>query len=298
MEIRHLLYFKAVAETLSFTKAARLLHISQPPLSRQIKELELELGKELLLRNTSKVSLTQAGTYFLQETLALLERLEGAKHLVREMDNTAVSVLRIGYMSSFPTDILTDILKELNFRFPFLKTSLFELPTYKQLKYLESGKLDAGILRGPAFGDHLHCHSLLQDKFSIVHRASDKIDRKMLSAQKFIAFNREYARYYHAQLLACCHYLGFEPSIAHEANNMQMILDMVQNGLGISIVPSIVQRACGNRSLQFQPLQRLPLTTEIVFARSTACTSPAMAVMGTLAEELLAGAAGNDTPIA
>jgi len=276
MEIRHLRYFKAVAEKLNFTKAAEALHISQPPLTRQIKDLESELGKELFYRNTAKVELTEAGAYFLREAAAILERLDGAKILVSQLDNRSADVFKIGYMSSIPVEIMTQIVSELKFQYPFLKTRLYEIPTIKQVKALEAGKLDIGILRAPVESTRLTWQTVFKDKFSLIHSGTITPDVNALADQDFISFNRTYARYYHAQLLGCCSYLGFEPRITIECNNIQTILSLVQRNLGITILPAIVQHAHSHLNLTFKLLHQLPLSTEIALAYTADKAHPAL----------------------
>jgi len=143
MELRHLLYFKTVAEVLHFTKAAEKLHISQPPLTRQIKELENELGVQLFVRNNKRVALTEAGRYFLEASESLIRQLERSKQLVRQIHESVSGEFRIGYISSTPQVFLAHILQELKAKFPLLKTRLYELATVKQIKALEEGKVDS-----------------------------------------------------------------------------------------------------------------------------------------------------------
>lgn len=275
MEIRHLIYFKTVAEKLNFTRAAEALHISQPPLTRQIRDLETELGKALFYRSTAKVELTEAGTYFLREATAILERLDGAREIVSQLDNRSQPVFRIGYMSSIPVETLTGIVGGLKARFPFLKTHLFEIPTIKQIRALEADKLDVGILRAPVQSPHLKWDLVLKDRFALVYASGLEPDLTQLAAQDFISFNRNYARYYHAQLLGCCSYLGFEPRIICECNHIQAILSMVQRGLGITILPSIVRLAHSHLPLRFTPLDQLPFVTEIALAYPVRKAHPA-----------------------
>src|ERR1700761_9801668 len=100
MEIRHLVYFKMVAEELHFSKAATRLFISQPPLSRQIKELEDELGVQLFTRKNKRVNLTDAGKYFKEEVDAIFARLEESKSIVQQIYKSESGELKIGYISS------------------------------------------------------------------------------------------------------------------------------------------------------------------------------------------------------
>src|SRR5690606_6982821 len=120
MELRHLIYFQKVAEVLHFSKAAALLHISQPPLSRQIKELEQELGVVLFNRTNKRVSLTEAGAYFLRQSEEMLSALERSKQTVRQIHESVSGELRIGYISSTPKGSLARVLHQLSGQFPFL----------------------------------------------------------------------------------------------------------------------------------------------------------------------------------
>src|SRR5690606_31899517 len=126
MEIRHLIYFKTVAELLHFSKAAQQLHISQPPLTRQIKELEKELGAVLFFRNNKRVELTDAGRFFLRECDSLIHQLERSKQLVKQIHESVSGDFRIGYISATPLTSLAEILQQLKNQYPLLKTRLYE----------------------------------------------------------------------------------------------------------------------------------------------------------------------------
>jgi len=278
MELRHLLYFKAVAEVLHFTKAAEQLHISQPPLTRQIKELENELGVRLFERNNKRVVLTDAGKYFLKASESLLGQLERSKQLVKQIHNSISGEFRIGYISSTSQTLLANILRELYRKFPLLKTRLYELATVKQIKALEEGKLDVGILRAPVSSIQLKVHSLWQDDFSLVYPVHWQLEPHAhdLVHQAFISYNRVYAPHYHTQLLACCHRLGFEPEIVHECNNMHSILRLVENGLGVALVPTSVQQQYAFLDLKFKQLRETGVYTEIVMAHHVDTKHPAL----------------------
>ncbi len=278
MELRHLLYFKTVAEVLHFTKAAEKLHISQPPLTRQIKELENELGVQLFVRNNKRVELTDAGRYFLEASESLIRQLERSKQLVKQIHDAVSGEFRIGYISSTPQVFLARVLQKLKGKSPLLKTRLYELATIKQIKALEEGKLDIGILRAPVSSTQLEVRSLWRDDFSLVYPIHWKLTRAAedLAHQAFISYNRVYAPYYHTQFLACCQRLGFKPDIVHECNNMHSILRLVENGLGIAIVPASMQQQYPFLALTFTRLADIPVHTEIVMAHHSATKHPAL----------------------
>jgi DNA-binding transcriptional LysR family regulator len=272
MELRHLLYFKTVAEQLSFRKAAAKLFISQPPLSRQIKELEIELGVLLFTRKDKRVTLTDAGKYFKTEVDAIFSRLEESKNIVRQIHNSESGELKIGYISSVYQPHLAAILITMRTVFPHIKTNLFEIPTLTQIKALEQGSLDVGILRGPVQSDQLKVQTLFFDPFVVVVPATKgKIKQPekfaaWLKASPFIFFSKKMAPHYNDKLIEICARMGFTPDIVHEANNVHSILQLVEAGLGVSILPYSLKRQYNNLKVSFFELKNIPVSTEVVLA--------------------------------
>src|SRR5690606_10362603 len=148
MELRHLQYFRTLAMELHFGNAAKKLFISQPPLSRQIKELEKELSVELFLRNNKKVELTEAGRYFYEKVDQLIEQLESIKNSTRLIHNQVSGEFRLGFMSSLPKPMLAKILDTLKSAFPLLQVNLIEAASNRQIEALKNGRLDLAIFRG------------------------------------------------------------------------------------------------------------------------------------------------------
>lgn len=282
MEIRHLLYFKTVAEHLHFRNAAASLFISQPPLSRQIKELETELGVQLFMRNNKRVTLTDAGKYFKGEVDAMFIRLEESKNTARQIHLAESGELKIGYISSLYQSQLAEVLKALHLVFPHIKTSLYERPTIRQIEALEQGKLDVGILRGPVLSDKLQVQTLYFDPFMVVIPSVDKAFSSnkdladYIKAKHFIFFNKEYAPHYYDKLMEICHRLGFTPTITHEANNVHSILQLVEAGLGVSILPFSLKHQYAGLQVSFIDLKDIPVTTEVVLAYKKSNTSVAL----------------------
>ena len=283
MELRHLLYFKAVAEELHFRRAALRLHISQPPLSRQIKELEEELGVRLFERSNKRVALTDAGAYFKQEVDRLFSRLHESKSVVREIHGAVSGQLRIGYISSTYQEHLVHTLREMRAAFPFVKTRLYEVPTVKQVKALEEGRLDVGIMRAPVNSEKLKVITLFHDSFAVAMPKAGEGFGDMaelaifLRGQPFIFFNQDYAPDYYRKLVEICQRMGFYPDVVHEANNIHSILRLVESGLGVSIVPHSLQEHYGCLNLTFFELRQVPITTEVVLAYRAGPAAPAVA---------------------
>jgi DNA-binding transcriptional LysR family regulator len=292
MELRHLLYFKTVAELLHFGKAAQKLFISQPPLSRQIKELEEELGVQLFLRNNKRVALTEAGKYFKSEVDAVFARLEESKTIVKQLHENESGQFKIGYISSVYQLHLAEVLKHMRDIFPFVKTSLFEVPTLTQITLLEKGELDVGILRAPVHSEQLTIKTLFFDPFMVVIPTSEKkynISDDLtayLKATPFIFFNKQYAPNYNDKLLEICERMGFRPDIAHEANNVHSILQLVEAGLGASILPLSLKKQHTHLKVTFIDLTHIPVNTEVVLAYKPLNRSAALAwFIGNYGEE-------------
>lgn len=272
MELRHLIYFKTVAEELHFTKASEKLFIAQPPLSRQIKELETELGVKLFERNNKRVSLTEAGKYFKEEVEGILSKLEEAGNRARQIALSDSGELKIGYISSVYQLDLSQVLKEMKKVYPHVRTSLFETPTVKQVDALEKGMLDVGILRAPVHSEKLKQQTLFLDPFIIITPESippfqnQKALSLIIREMPFIFFNRLYAPSYYEKLVEICERLGFKPNIQHEVNNVHSILQLVEAGLGVSIIPASLQKQYTSLKVKFIPLENIAINTEIVLA--------------------------------
>ena len=149
MELRHLRYFVAVAEELSFRRAAEKLHLAQPPLSAQIKSLEAELGVRLFERTTRSVSLTHAGRVLLEEARLVLGASVQAERRAKEAEHGLTGTLRVGMIAPAANAWLAGVLRVFRQRFPAVQLSLFDLTSPEQLRRLRANELDAGLLRPP-----------------------------------------------------------------------------------------------------------------------------------------------------
>ena len=148
MELRHLRYFVAIADSLSFTKAAAILRVAQPALSRQLRDLEDELGARLLERNSRRVGLTPAGETFVAEARAVLTRAEQAIAAVRRVAKT--EIIHIGYAPTLAAPHLPGAIERWNAKHPLARAELHDLSTTEMLAGLRTGKLDLTIGPQPA----------------------------------------------------------------------------------------------------------------------------------------------------
>lgn len=271
MELRHLKYFLTVAEELNFSKAAERLFISQPPLSRQIKELEVELKARLFNRNNKRVELTDAGRYFQIEAKKILQNLEQATLKTQKIADNVSGEFRIAYISSTLSSNISDLIQHLTKLYPFANFKLFELGTTRQIAELEQGKLDLGILRAPVISAKINTQRWFKDEYSLVYNKNliqVKNDKAIEGLQNatFVFFNKDYAPHYHDSLLQICATYGFSPNVVHESNNITSIIQLVRNGLGVSIVPSRLAKNHLYEELKFMPLERIRLFTEVLLA--------------------------------
>lgn len=271
MELRHLRYFLILAKELSFTKASEKLFIAQPPLSRQIKELETELNAKLFNRNNKRVELTEAGKFYVKEVSQLLQSLDRINLKAQKISQNISGEFRIAYISSTFSGDISELVKFLSSKYPFVNFRLYEVPTVEQVVGLEQGKIDLGIIRAPLYSPDIDARLWFRDSFSLVFNRSkvnirSEKEIKKLKDETFVFFNKEYAPFYYDTLIEICAKYGFKPKIVHESNNISSIIQLVKNGLGISIVPTNIVKSHNYPDLGFLELKKLNLYTDILLA--------------------------------
>jgi DNA-binding transcriptional LysR family regulator len=271
MELRHLRYFLTLAEELSFTKASAKLFIAQPPLSRQIKELETELNAKLFNRNNKRVELTEAGKFYQKEINLLMQSLDKVNLKAEKISQNISGEFRIAYISSTFSGDITELVKFLSSKYPFVNFRLYEVPTVEQVVGLEQGKIDLGIIRAPLYSPEINTRLWFRDSFSLVFNRNkvnirSEKEIKKLKDETFVFFNKAYAPFYYDTLIEICAKYGFAPKIVHESNNISSIIQLVKNGLGISIVPTNIVKSHNYPDLGFLELKKLNLFTDILLA--------------------------------
>ncbi|MDB6085101.1 MAG: LysR family transcriptional regulator [Gammaproteobacteria bacterium] len=262
MEIRRLRYFVAVAEELSFTRAAQRLHIAQPPLSIQIRALEQEVGARLFDRDQRHVSLTQAGKHLLERARGILASLESAKAEVAAVALGELGSLRLGYASSAMfTSSLTSAIKLFQIGYPHVLLTLHELPSLDQLNHLHSRRLDAGILRRSDAS--VPSGILIEEWYRAPLVAAMANDHPLtkrraigigdLRGQPLIMYPRDSGIGLYWQILRLCEKAGFRPHIVREVQELTSIIGLVDAGVGIAIVP------VDTRSIHLEGVTYVPL---------------------------------------
>lgn len=244
MELRHLRYFVSVAEHLHFGRAAAALHISQPPLTRQIKQLEQELGVTLFARNNRNVELTAAGKLALEHAHALLAQADNLGLRTREVARGGSGELSIGFVSVADYSVLPPLLKQFRARYPGVTLRLREATSDVQLGALRSDRLDVGIVLGPVNDAQLNFRAVFREPLvaalPATHRARalERLPLAVLAAEPFIMFPRPLATGLYDDIIGTCNRAGFSPSIGQEAIQMQTIVSLVSVGMGVALVPA------------------------------------------------------------
>jgi DNA-binding transcriptional LysR family regulator len=260
VELRQIRYFIAVAEEGNFSRAAQRLHISQPPLSTQVKGLEEELGAQLFRRHNRGVSLTAAGSMFLEEMRAVLSRVDHAKELILRAGRGDVGTLRVGFVSIADYSILPAALKRFRSQFPLVEFQLHELTTDAQIRELRAERLDMGIGLAPVQEPDLEFQGLLREELVLAApsghtslKASGAIDLRKLAKSSFIVPPRELAPGLYDLIVSHCRAAGFTPLITQHARQMQTVIGLVSSGMGIALVPASV-RNLRRAGVQYRPL--------------------------------------------
>lgn len=245
MELRHLRYFRVVAQTLNFTRAAQQLNIAQPPLSRQIQQLEDELGVHLLERSRP-LRLTEAGRYFQEKTGLLLEQLERVSTDTRRIGTGHKRWLGIGFAPSTLYGALPDLIRRLR-SYGDIELGLSELITLQQLEALKSGRIDIGFGRllfdDPAITQKVLREDPLVAALPAGHPLLDKpVTLQQLSAEPFILYPGNPRPSYADHVLGVFAQRGLKIHVAQMANELQTAIGLVAAGVGITLVPASVQR--------------------------------------------------------
>ena len=248
VELRHLRYFVAVAEERSFLKAAERLHISQPPLSTQIKDLEQGLGVSLLERSSKGITLTPAGEVFYNESRAVLARVEHARIAAQRASRGEEGHLTVGFISIVDYSFLPAALKTFRMRYPKVEVQLQELTTDAQIVELLADNLDVGLALAPVEHDLLEFRRIVDEKLVLaaspehLPQASSRarVSIKAFSHHPFVMIPRPMAPGYYDTFVAFCRECGFSPNIAQQAKQMQTVISLVSNGFGVAMVPESI----------------------------------------------------------
>jgi DNA-binding transcriptional LysR family regulator len=248
MDQKLLKSFVTVAELSSFTDAAAQLNIVQPAISRQIQQLEEEIGTPLLWRTKRMVRLTVAGSIFLEHAKELLQRAESAKQEALRAARGEVGRLAIGYLGSATSPFLPDLVQRYRLRYPAVKVSVSELTPSEQFAAFDRQEIDVGFTRSLDQREKARFNQkqIYTDRLvAALPKTDPRCTRKEvalrdLANDPFVMFERSLAPGLIDGAMAACHRAGFSPQVKAEARLMQTVLVMVAAGMGISLVPGCV----------------------------------------------------------
>lgn len=271
LELRHLRYFVAVAEDLHFGRAAEKLHLSQPPLSQQIRRLEEIVGYALFERTSRSVKLTDAGECLLERARRVLRNVKRDLEETRSVGQGEVGSLHVGFVGSAMLTGLPEVFRQFREAHPRVRLHLYESFTARVLEGLQDGTLDVGIVRDGDVGDKLSKRLLFSEPYVAVLPATHpcakrkSISPEILRGEPFVYYPRSAgARAFDKPLLIFEEY-GFRPQIVQEASHWLTIVRLVGAGLGVSIAPACVRRIV-SREVVCLPLRNVKVVSDLEVA--------------------------------
>lgn len=247
MELRHLRYFVAVAEERHFGRAAARLHMAQPPLSQQIRQLEAELGVELLRRTTRRVDLTEAGSAYLERARAILASVDDAGTLARRVAAGAVGHLAIGCVGSATYSLLPALSRRLSTELPGVDFSFRgEMLAPDQVEALRTGAIDVALLRPPVADLALTVRTLRRDRLVVAVPSDHPLARRRrlraadLGGVDLIVHSADRRSVMYDVVLGLLREAGVRAHIRHEVGETSTLVTLVAGGLGVAVVPEPV----------------------------------------------------------
>ena len=248
MDLRQIRYFVAVAEARSFTKAAEKLHIAQPPLSRQIQQLEDELGVQLLRRDSRPLQVTEAGRVLYEQALQVLHRVEQMKQATIQVGRGEGRRLSIGFVASTLYGELPMLTQKLREAYPDVDVQLLELTTMQQIAALKSGRIDIGFGR-LRINDRSVSRVILREERLVIavppgHRLAREagpVPLAAISGEPLIVYPNEPRPSFADQVLNLIHDHGIQPAQVYEMRELQAALGLVAAEVGVCIVPFAAQ---------------------------------------------------------
>ena len=242
IELRHLRNFIALAEELHFGRAAARCHITQPPFSVSIRQLENLLGYELVQRSSHEVRLTPAGAAYYNEANKVIAQLDYARRLANRVNMGLQGVLRLGFFASMLYRKLDLAMSGFSARYPDVELQLVELNTADQIPALLRNQIDYGFVHNEAFPPEIDSCILMSEPFVLCMPADHPEVEEPVSLIRFrdtpfVLFSRAFSPVYYDQVVSLCLAEGFHPEIKHEARHWLTVIACVAKGLGVTLIP-------------------------------------------------------------
>jgi DNA-binding transcriptional LysR family regulator len=248
MELRHLRYFVVVAEVENFHRAAERLSIVQSAVSRQIQDLEAELGVRLFERRHRRVTLSAMGKIYLEEARRILNDVDRANERVRRISSGQLGTLRVGFQATGRHALIPESFRLYRSTFPGVELKLTPLNSLNQVNAIREGSLDAGFMHRPTPSDDLASLEIAVEDFSLALPAKHPLTSrttlylKDLVEENFIWIPRTLAPGIYEGLLNACLAGGLVPRVVQEAVNEWMLLNLVSVGMGLAFIPSTAEQ--------------------------------------------------------
>ena len=275
MELRQLRQVLVLSETLNFHRAAERLHMAQPPLSTSIKKLEEELGVLLFERLSTGQQVTPAGEAVLQNAKRALFYADEIRRAAREGMAGEQGLLRIGFVGSATYSLMPQIVRGFHRQYPRVDLVIEESTTTELLRRIEDHSLDIALVRHPVLSPTTALLTVLQLDHLVLAVSADsalaqrgKVAIADLAAEPFIAYSRTLVPAMHVLTMQVFQDAGVRPRIAQEAVQVQTILGLVESGLGVALVPAVVQRYASN-GVRLLPLTDMPSKYTVGIAMAT-----------------------------
>jgi DNA-binding transcriptional LysR family regulator len=281
MDLRHLNYFLVLAEELNFSRAAERLHISQPPLTRMIQQIESELGVLLFERSKRNVMLTSAGVELLHDAKQMVQQMQTVKKRLAVYGKGEIGTLKIGYVGAVMHTELPTLLANFTKSFPNINLQFEEQPNANLLLGLNNNTLDAAFVRTWLRSENVAEKVILKEPFVAVVPArhplasKKKIAVRELKNENFITFARECGPTIFDSFLVLCSNAGFTPRILHNASQLNSVLRLVESGFGVSLLPMNIDKGY-NLKLKFIPLSNAQETVPLILLTRKGNTNPAL----------------------
>lgn len=244
MELRHLRYYIVVAEQLHFGRAAKLLNISQPPLSTQIKHLEEEIGVQLLIRNNKEVRITPAGQHFLEAAKNCITTLDKEIAFTQRIAQGKEGAISIGFSGTMSFHLIPSIVKDFKRSHPGIDIRLQQLTTHNQIVGLIHGTIDVGFLVAPVLDKRIDNITILEEHFVAclpkshpLATCSQVIDVSKLCDENWVMTPREAGHGYYDAIMSLCKEQNFIPNVIQTAQEQQTLVALVAAEVGVTLLP-------------------------------------------------------------
>jgi DNA-binding transcriptional LysR family regulator len=285
MDLRHLRYFVCVAREGSFTRAAEILRIAQPPLSRQMQQLEDELGFVLIERGTRPLHLSEAGRLFYEQAIQVLERFDEMRASVGRLHEAQRDRFSIGFVASTLYGKLPEVIRSYRAARPDVEIVLLELTSFEQIAALKEGRIDVGFGRIPLDDPAVERQLLRNEKLVAAVPVNHAVlGRKGplrladLATEPLIVYPKAPRPSYADQVLALYRDRGLKPPGLYEVRELQTALGLVAAGAGVCLVPASVERLRRD-DVTYWPLDQEQAVSPIIMSNRKGDRSPEIALV-------------------